>query len=152
MIIRLRRASSPEEARGAWRALVDALEELGVPTGGDYFVGTAEDLPEEAHARHTDPETSKRAAVRPPRNLRAIAAQILVSLERGTPMDSYELADDQHRHEGTVRPRIAPLKRHGLLHVVGEHHREGGGDCELLALTDEGRLYLASLRNGRGTA
>ena len=78
------------------------------------------DLFSEAHARRSDPETSKAAA----KGVNASRYELVVlnALEYG-PATIREIETRTGVHYGTISPRFAPLVKRGLIEVVGRKDR-----------------------------
>lgn len=68
-------------------------------------------------ARRTDPRTSRAAAGRI--NGEGLAARVLAELATG-PATTHELAERMGLSLVTVSPRLAPLRRHGLVTEAGK--------------------------------
>jgi DNA-binding MarR family transcriptional regulator len=103
---------------------------------------------DEGGYRDDDPETSKRAAksFRPS----AIMVEILQYLARMlTPKNGWEMSEALHYQTITVVPRLAPMRRRGLIEVVGT--RPGPSDRSQMAyvITPKGRGILSDILSPR---
>lgn len=107
---------------------------------------------EPAHARRTDPGTSKAAAQRVETG--SLNARIVAALKECGGMTIAEVAAELHEEQITVSPRFKPLRRAGLIRNTGERRInagtrnpaivwEAGRDEEFLAQKEVARASLA---------
>lgn len=98
----------------------------------------------EAHARSTDPDTSKDAATRATKSMPRIRKAVLEIVADhgmciGSEINQYYVADDRQKHAGwdSPRKRAGELVKDGYLTIVGR--REGESEY---CVTFEGWQFL----------
>jgi DNA-binding MarR family transcriptional regulator len=106
---------------------------------------------DEGGYRWSDPETSKEAA----RSFRVgpIMFAILETLARmPQPRNGWELSQMLQMPTITVVPRLAPLRRHGLIELVGTRPGPSNRSQGAYIITAKGRGLLSEMRRHRGVA
>ena len=99
--------------------------------------------------RWTDPETSKAAA----RSIHVSRLQIIVlrhlAARHDQPQNGWEMARDLKMQTITVVPRLAPLRRDGLIMSVGTRPGPSNRSQHAYVITPRGRALLAARQSMR---
>ncbi len=98
-------------------------------------------------ARHSDPDTSHKAAKRAP-NIRARDRMLVLYEHLKYPhgLTDFELAANLHRQQTSLGKRRGELRDMGLIFDTGRRRPAPSGSPAIVwALTDEGRKILAAM-------